>query len=122
MLAIEQSSPPDADILPAAGLVRNLSAALCLRELHLCRLHLLHPVVLCDVLASLRLLRVLVLDYVEAYEQVSPELAFVMASNALEGPCIHCLLLPSAHDSTPALHGVARLTQHQQCSKGCQDT
>ena len=107
MLAIEQSSPPDADILPAAGLVRNLSAALCLRELHLCRLHLLHPVVLCDAFASLRLLRVLVLDYVEAYEQVSPELAFIMTFNGLEGPCIPCLLLPSAHDSTPALHGVA---------------
>ena len=72
MLAIEQSSPPLADILPATSLVKNLSAALCLRELHLCKLHLLHPIVLCSALAQLRLLRVLVLDYVEAYEKVSP--------------------------------------------------
>ena len=107
MLAIQQSSPPLADILPAAGLVQNLSAALCLRELHLCRLHLLHPLVLCNALAKLRLLRVLVLDYAEAYEKVSPALKSAMTCNALRAAsrtqgftcsalmtlCLLCMLL-----------------------------
>ena len=70
MLAIKQSSPAQADILPARGLVHNLSAATGLQELHLCTLHLLHPRALRLALVSLRVLRVLVLDYVEAYEKV----------------------------------------------------
>ena len=92
VLAIQQSGPPQADILPAAGLVRNLSAALCLRELHLCKLHLLHPIVLCDALANVHLLRVLVLDYVEAYEKVSPALKWAMTCAALwTASCTHSL-------------------------------
>ena len=70
MLAIKQSSPAQTDILPAKGLVQNLSAAPGLQELHLCTLHLLHPRALRFALGSLRMLRVLVLDYVEAYEKV----------------------------------------------------
>ena len=72
MLAIKQSSPAQTDILPAKGLVQNLSAAPGLQELHLCTLHLLHPRALRFVLGSLCMLRVLVLDYVEAYEKVRP--------------------------------------------------
>ena len=45
-------------------------AAPNLQELHLCTLHLLHPGVLRSALVNLRALRVLVLDYVEAYEKV----------------------------------------------------
>ncbi len=71
VLAIKQSSPAQADILPARGLVQNLSAASGLRELRLCALHLLHPRALRSAFGSLRLLRMLVLDYVEAYEKVT---------------------------------------------------
>ena len=71
ILAIKQSSPGQEDILPAKGLAQNLLAAPLLQELHLCTLHLLHPSALRSALVKLRLLRVLVLDYVEAYEKVT---------------------------------------------------
>ena len=70
ILAIKQSSPSQEDILPAKGLAQNLLAVPLLQELHLCTLHLLHPGALRFALVKLRLLRVLVLDYVEAYEKV----------------------------------------------------
>ena len=72
ILAIKQSSGGEAGILPAKGLAQNLLAAPLLQELRLCALHLLHPGALRFALGHLRLLRVLVLDYVEAYEQVQP--------------------------------------------------
>lgn len=106
VLALEQSWPPQADVLPAAGLARNLSAARCLRELRLCKLHLLHPIRLCSALANLRLLRVLDLDYVEAYEQASPELECVITCEALLN-VFRTQSLLSAQDPLSALHGVA---------------
>ncbi|CAL5224104.1 g6735 [Coccomyxa viridis] len=70
-LAIKQSSGAEAGILPAKGLAQNLLGAPLLQELRLCTLHLLHPGALRFALAKLCQLRVLVLDYVEAYEKNS---------------------------------------------------
>ena len=72
VLAIKQSSGGEAGIVPAKGLAQNLLAAPSLQELRLCALHLLHPGALRFALAKLCQLRVLVLDYVDAYEKVIP--------------------------------------------------